>query len=190
MKPLPIANSKIGRVYYRLYLLASRLDGRGARLLRRRFLELATARKFPGLHIGPDVVITGYSTLILGTNVSIHRWSHITAEGGLEVGDNVSIGHRTSILTTEHSFDDLEVPIKSQPLSFHAVSIGNDVWIGANVTILGGVNLGSRSVVAAGAVVTNSFPEGKVVLGGVPARVLRNLPEPKFRTEKMNGRRR
>ncbi|MFD2498834.1 DapH/DapD/GlmU-related protein [Rhizorhabdus histidinilytica] len=66
-------------------------------------------------------------------------------------------------------------PIKEQPLIFQPVTIGDNVWIGSNVTILAGVEIGPRTVIAAGAVVRHSFPEGRVVIGGVPARILKAL---------------
>ena len=54
------------------------------------------------------------------------------------------------------------------------VKIGNDVWIGGNVTILPGITIGNNVVVAAGAVVTKDVPDNCVV-DGVPARVLKNI---------------
>ena len=54
------------------------------------------------------------------------------------------------------------------------VKIGNDVWIGGNVTILPGVTIGNNVVVAAGAVVTKDVPDNCVV-GGVPARVIKAI---------------
>ncbi|QFR35096.1 acyltransferase [Ancylobacter sp. TS-1] len=97
------------------------------------------------------------------------------AEGGLSIGNNVAIGHFANILTTDHQFTDTTRPIKDQPLLHRPVTIGDDVWIGSNVTILAGVEIGPRTVIAAGAVVKHSFPEGHVVIGGVPARVLKTL---------------
>ena len=55
-----------------------------------------------------------------------------------------------------------------------AVKIADDVWIGNNVTILKGTEIGEHSVVAAGAVVSGKFPSN-VVLGGVPAKVIRKI---------------
>ena len=111
----------------------------------------------------------------MGANVSLHYWSRISAEGGLIIGTDVAIGHFCTILTTEHDFSDPTLPIKRQPLLHKPVTIGNDVWIGANVTILAGVEIGRRTIIAAGAVVKKSFPDGHVVIGGVPARVLKTL---------------
>jgi len=55
------------------------------------------------------------------------------------------------------------------------ISIGNDVWIGGNVTIIGGVHIGNNVVVAAGAVVTKDVPDNTIV-GGVPAKTISPLP--------------
>ncbi len=55
------------------------------------------------------------------------------------------------------------------------ITIGNDVWIGGNVTILPGVTIGDNVVVAAGAVVTKDLPSNCVV-GGIPAKVIKDIP--------------
>ena len=163
------------RLAYRAYIMAMHVDGRLFRLFRRKALEIATGRPLPGLFTDSDVRIFCTDRLVMGRNVSLHHWSFLSAQGGLTIGNDVAIGHGCSILTTEHEFDDPDVPIKAQPVSLLPVTIGDDVWIGANVTILAGVTIGRRSIVAAGAVVTRSFPEGYVIIAGVPARVIRRL---------------
>ena len=60
----------------------------------------------------------------------------------------------------------------TEVLPFKRVSIGNDVWIGERVMVMGGVNIGDGAVVAAGAVVTKNVPPYAVV-GGVPAKIIR-----------------
>lgn len=88
------------------------------------------------------------------------------------IGDNVMIGPNTIITTVGHPLS----PMKrrrhlgvAQP-----IHIGNDVWIGGNVTILPGVTIGNNVVVAAGAVVTKDIPDNCVV-GGVPARKIKDI---------------
>ena len=56
------------------------------------------------------------------------------------------------------------------------VTIGNDVWIGGDVTILPGVTIGNNVVVAAGAVVTKDVPDNCVV-GGVPAKIIKKIDD-------------
>jgi acetyltransferase-like isoleucine patch superfamily enzyme len=78
-------------------------------------------------------------------------------------------------LTTEHQYSAASRPIKTQPVTELPVVIEDNVWLGANVTILGGVTLRSGTIVAAGAVVTKTFDEPDVILAGVPARILKRL---------------
>jgi acetyltransferase-like isoleucine patch superfamily enzyme len=55
------------------------------------------------------------------------------------------------------------------------IIIGKDCWVGANSIILSGVQLGDRTVVAAGSVVTKSFVHGSVLIGGVPAKIMKRI---------------
>lgn len=88
------------------------------------------------------------------------------------IGDNVMIGPNTLITTVGH-------PLSPAGRRKHLgiakpVTIGDDVWIGGNVTILPGVTIGNNVVVAAGAVVTKDVPDNCVV-GGVPARKIKDI---------------
>lgn len=67
---------------------------------------------------------------------------------------------------------DPDVPIREQGVTRQGIDIGSDCWIGAKVTILDGVSLGRGCVIAAGSVVTRSFPE-HAIIGGVPAKLLK-----------------
>lgn len=82
------------------------------------------------------------------------------------------IAPNVGIITANHSFDDLKAHDPSKN-----VVIGENSWIGMNSVILPGVVLGSKTIVGAGSIVTKSFPEGKVVIAGNPARVIKNLNE-------------
>lgn len=83
------------------------------------------------------------------------------------------IGPNTVISTVNHPLSASE---RRQKISIvKRVVIGDDVWIGANCTILPGVTIGSNVVVAAGAVVTKDLPSN-CIAAGVPARVTRHLP--------------
>ncbi len=88
------------------------------------------------------------------------------------IGDYVMIGPNTLISTVNHPMTPMG---RRKHLGIaKPVTIGDDVWIGGNVTILPGVTIGNNVVVAAGAVVTHDVPDNSLV-GGVPAKVIREL---------------
>jgi acetyltransferase-like isoleucine patch superfamily enzyme len=160
----------------RAYLFVMRFDGRVWRFFKRKFIEISTGRSIPRLYVGRDVRVSGTDRLLIGRNVALQDWGFFSAHGGLTIGNNVAIGHRCSILTTEHGFDDPELLINEHPILESPVKIEDDVWIGANVTILAGVEIGPRTIIAAGAVVTKPFPDGYAIIGGIPARIIKRLP--------------
>ncbi|MBQ9479995.1 MAG: sugar O-acetyltransferase [Selenomonadaceae bacterium] len=91
----------------------------------------------------------------------------------VRVGDNVMIGPGTLITTINHPLNPLG---RRQHLGIATpITIGNDVWIGGNVIVLPGITIGNNVVIAAGAVVTKDVPDNSLV-GGVPARLLKSLP--------------
>lgn len=90
----------------------------------------------------------------------------------VRIGDHVMIGPHTLITTVSHPLS------AKERREYYAwakpVRIGNDVWIGGNVTILPGVSIGNNAVIGAGAVVTEDIPDNSVA-AGVPAHVIRTL---------------
>ena len=90
------------------------------------------------------------------------------------IGDHVMIGPNTLITTVGHPLS--PIGRRQYHASAKPVRIGNDVWIGGNVTILPGVTIGNNVVVAAGAVVTNDVPDNTLV-GGVPAKKIKELTD-------------
>lgn len=95
---------------------------------------------------------------------------HIDGRNGIRFGNNVWIGPRVSIISMNHDVTDFHRFVKTDP-----IIIEDNCWLATNCTILPGVRIGPHTVVAAGAVVTKSFIDGNVVLGGVPARVVKHL---------------
>ncbi len=107
----------------------------------------------------------------IGEDVTLNEWVFLSGFGELAIGDNVRIGHRVSIITSDHIYTDIFTPIFRQGLSAAPVLIEDDVWIGCNATILKGVRIGRGAIVAAGAVVTKNVPPLAIV-AGVPACVI------------------
>lgn len=123
---------------------------------------------------GRGVEIKNWQNFEIGSNVSIHKDCYIDAIGGLIISDDVSIAHNSSILTFEHTWENKDEPIRSNPVKLNSVKIENDVWIGCGCRILSGVVIGSRSIVAAGAVVSKSV-EKNTLVGGVPAKLIKKI---------------
>lgn len=122
-----------------------------------------------GVHmtVGDDVFING--------NCSFQDSNKIT------LGDRVIIAPDTKFYCGEHALDANKRfgkrPDGSNYLITYTkpITVGNDVWIGGNVTVIGGVKIGNNVIVGAGAVVTKDVPDNSVV-GGVPARIIKQLP--------------
>ena len=86
------------------------------------------------------------------------------------LGRGVYIAPNVGIITANHDLNNLKKHVNGED-----VIIGNYSWIGMNSVILPGVELGERTIVGAGSVVTKCFPEGNVVIGGNPAKVIKKL---------------
>lgn len=106
----------------------------------------------------------------IGDNVFINAGCCFQDQGGISIGNRVLIGHRVVLATLNHA----EPVAERGTLLPTPISIGDDVWIGAGAVVCPGVSIGTGAIVAAGAVVTRDVPAG-VVVGGVPARVLREV---------------
>ena len=123
--------------------------------------------------IDGDQEMLAAPTVSIGRHCVIGRGSHIIGHWSIELGDDIQTGPYVYITDQNHSYEDVDEPVGWQRPSEAAVKIGSGSWLGANVVILPGTELGRNTVVAAGAVVRGTFPD-HVVLGGVPAKVLRH----------------
>jgi len=108
--------------------------------------------------------------ITVGSNVFINADCKFQDQGGITIDDGALIGHGVVLATLNHDMD----PEKRQQLHPAPIHIGKRVWIGANATVIAGVTIGDNSVVAAGAVVTKDVPPN-VVVGGVPARIIKEI---------------
>lgn len=116
---------------------------------------------------GCSVIIDPGAELSIGAGCRINMNTRIAVFNRVTFGDNVRISENVTFRDSDNHFVNGGSNILSAP-----IEIGNSVLIGINSTILKGVTLGEGCVVAAGSVVTRSFPP-RTLLGGVPARVIR-----------------
>ena len=101
--------------------------------------------------------------------------------GKVTIGDHVMLAPRVGIYTAGHPLD---AGVRTRGLEFgKAVTIGNHVWVGANVSINPGVTIGNNVVVGSGSVVTRDIPDN-VVAAGNPCRVIRQITEAEKRIGK------
>lgn len=116
--------------------------------------------------------------LSLGRRCAVgHRAELECWHAKLTIGSNVRIAAEAYIVTSFHSHRRTDIPIIEQGYEHRDVEIGDDVWIGRRAIILPGVRIGRGAIVGAGAVVTKDVAADTVV-GGVPARWLRNRANP------------
>lgn len=106
----------------------------------------------------------------VGKNVFINSGCRFQDQGGITIGDGALIGHNVVLATLNHDTD----PRKRSTMHPAPITIGKDVWIGANVTVVPGVDIGDGAIIAAGAVVSKDVPPN-VIVGGVPAKILKNI---------------
>lgn len=138
-------------------------------ILRTNALVMQGATIGSGSLVRNGVFVASPKNLILGDNVTLGAYSRIYNYSLLEIADESEIGPGLHVQNNDHVWLDVNAPLGKQGSITNPVYIGKGTFIGANVTILQGVNVGDFSIVAAGAVVTKSLKSG-YLYGGVPAR--------------------
>jgi len=153
---------------------------------------LATVFGTEQIHVGRDTLIGKYSTLsvgygpgqsvlperalVIGDRCVIGARACITAHESIEIADDVWFGQDVFVSDASHGYQDPDQPIGRQFGEHQPVRIGPGSWIGHGAMILPGTTIGRNVVVAAGSVVRGAVPDHTVV-GGVPARMIRQYDE-------------
>lgn len=139
-----------------------------------------------GISFGKNVSIGKYTTiectgslknigegLIVGDNVGLGTHGFFGCAGGVTIGCDCIFGNYVSIHSENHNYEGKDCPIRLQGVNRKGIVIGENCWIGAKAIILDGTIIGNGCVIAAGAVVRGHFPDDTII-GGVPAKVLKN----------------
>ena len=93
--------------------------------------------------------------------------NYIQANNGIHFGSNIELGPGVSIISSNHKSDNLREHTKGKP-----ITIGNNVWIGANCTILPEVTVGNNVIIGANSLVTNDIPDNSIAVGN-PCKVIK-----------------
>ena len=164
------------RWYVRLLAPLYQQRGKGSKVYRSVRMDTPPYRRFA---LGRHSVVESFSCInnavgdvVIGdyTRIGLHN----TIIGPVSIGSHVNLAQGITVTALNHNFADTLRRIDEQGVSTMPVTIGDDVWIGAQAVVLPGVSIGSHCVVAAGAVVTGDVPDNTVV-GGVPAKVIKRL---------------
>jgi acetyltransferase-like isoleucine patch superfamily enzyme len=143
--------------------------GRGVRLTLAPGAELVLG---DGCRIGERTrIVVNHGRVDVGAGAVLGPRCTIVAHAGVTIGAGARLDEGAVIVDFDHVFEDVERPIRTQPLRATAVAIGDGARIGLGASILRGVSVGARATVGPHAVVTRDVPP-RANVGGVPARPL------------------
>lgn len=122
--------------------------------------------------IQPGVTIVNLSRLRVGKNFGCNSGTYINAIGGIRMGNDVLIGSNVTISSGKHEIEGRETSVFSRPALPMPIIFGNDIWLGAGVSVLPGIQIADGTVVGANAVITKNTERYSVMVG-IPARIIR-----------------
>jgi acetyltransferase-like isoleucine patch superfamily enzyme len=140
--------------------------------------------------IGPGVRMAPNVSLRNGERIKIGAYSHIGARCSIWAGDSVGritlgrhalLGPEVFVTASNYQIEP-GTPVMDQPKVERSVVIGDDVWLGARVVVVAGVEIGDGCIIGASSVVTRSIPAGSIAVGN-PARVVGHRGDPKAESE-------
>ncbi len=129
-------------------------------------------------HVGDHALIESSFYCDYGYNIFVGNYFYsnhncvILDCAKVTIGDHVLFGPNVGLYTASHPLNAFE---RNDGIEYaHPINIGNNVWIGADVTIVGGVTIGDNVVVGAGSVVTKDIPSNVLAYGN-PCKVIQNI---------------
>ncbi len=123
--------------------------------------------------VGTNTDLKEKPKLTIGNRVHIGAYSMIIAANKINIGNNVLMSERVTILDHAHGYEEIEKPVIDQPIvSKGEITIEDDCFIGINSVIMGNVKIGKHAIIGANAVVTHDVPAFCVV-AGQPAKIIK-----------------
>lgn len=137
------------------------------RHLATRGINVGNRVRIQQLHVNPSSVSQ------IGTELHVSNDGLLDLSGNVTVGDRVTLSEAAKVFTHNHQIDGVGQDWRQGTVYFSSLTIGDDVWIGANAVVLSSTSsIGAGAVIAAGAVVCADVPPGAVV-GGVPSKLIK-----------------
>jgi len=135
-----------------------------------------------GIIMGDSTYIKGHSYIdayggyiLFNGDCNISQYSLLAGQGGIEIGRNVIFGSHCILLSSNHIFNDLELPYMFQGDVKRRIIIENNVWIGAGTVILAGTCIGRNSVIGAGSIVNKNVPSNSLFVNKISPQIVREL---------------
>ena len=148
--------------------------GKGTVIRRRTRIDVFPWNKFvTGQNCTIEDFVTinnGVGDVIIGNNSRVGMGN--TLIGPVHIGNEVIFAQNIVLSGLNHGYQDVNTPIRKQPVTKSLIIIEDEVWIGANVVVVAGVTIGKHSVIAAGSVVTKDIPPYSVAVGN-PCRLIK-----------------
>lgn len=146
--------------------------------------------KFRAAQSGNNLHVNRYSMVsrrtYLGNNVNFNGM-HISGCGKVYIGNNFHSGRECLVISQNHNYDYGKAIPYDDTYIAKDVSIGNNVWLGDRVIILGGSNIGEGAIIQAGSVVTGNIPP-LAIAGGHPAKVFKYRDKKHYESLKSAGK--
>ncbi len=112
---------------------------------------------------GFRVVMSKSAKLVVGEDTFFNNFCSINCLQEIAIGRNCLFGEGVKLYDHNHRFGRFDIPIRNQGFSIRPIHIGDNVWVGSNVLILAGANIGNHCVIAGGVVVDYTVPDHSLV---------------------------
>jgi acetyltransferase-like isoleucine patch superfamily enzyme len=146
-------------------------------ILRTFFYSFLLNLSFKKIRVYGPITILHPKMINLKGRVRFNHYVYINARYGITSGLNLTLSSGAKMITTNIDWSKF---ISNENVDYHKggpIILGDNVWLGANAIVLPNVSLGNNVIVASGSVVTKSFQENNIILGGIPAKIIKHINE-------------